>query len=192
MLDAAWDLFKERGVEAISLNDVIARSGGSRATLYAAFGDKDGLIEACVAENCGAFARMLAELLDDSGEPRETLRRLARELLGHLWRPEAIRIFGSFMVEGRRFPRVIDAFLSNGPRALERRLADYLATATRRGRLAVRDPERAARLFLDALHGDWLLGNLLDPSRHRDPGSTETAAWIDYIVDRVLDCDRHP
>ena len=44
MLDAALELFLERGYGAISLTDVVKRSGGSLATLYELFGGKLGLL----------------------------------------------------------------------------------------------------------------------------------------------------
>src|SRR5262245_3793367 len=46
MLQAAGELFLEHGFEGTSVSDVVKRSGGSLATLYAWFGSKEGLFEA--------------------------------------------------------------------------------------------------------------------------------------------------
>ena len=41
-----------RAIADATLDDIIARSGGSRQTLYALFGGKQGLFEAIISENC--------------------------------------------------------------------------------------------------------------------------------------------
>jgi AcrR family transcriptional regulator len=185
LLDAAWELFRERGIEATTVDEIIARAGGSRATIYSAFGDKDGLIETAVGENCAAFAQRMMAVLDGSEDPAATLTALARDLVSQIWTAEAKRIFGDFLTEGHRFPQVVDAFLGNGPCRLQARLARYLAGVRDRGQADIDDPELAARLFLDALHGDWLIGSLGGGSA-RDPDDPQTRRWIRYIVARTL------
>ena len=185
LVDAAWSLVKENGIGATTLDDIIARAGGSRATIYSAFGDKDGLIEAAVGESCAAFAEQMMVKLDASGDPTATLTRLATDLVEQIWTPEAQRIFGSFLTEGNRFPQVIAAFLRNGPDRLQRRLARYLTEIRDSGQAPIDNPNQAAKLFLDALHGDWLIGSLgAQPAR--DPRAPETVRWIGFVVARTL------
>ena len=191
LLDAAWSIFKERGIEATTLDEIIARAGGSRTTIYSAFGDKDGLIEAAVGENCSAFAEQMMVGLDDCEDPTTTLTRLATDLVGQIWTPEARRIFGSFLTEGDRFPQVITAFLRNGPDRLRHRLARYLTEVRDRGQAPIDDPEAAAKLFLDSLHGDWLIGSLGDQPA-RDPQGEETVCWIRFVVARTLNLPDGP
>ncbi|MDF1790921.1 MAG: TetR/AcrR family transcriptional regulator [Thalassobaculaceae bacterium] len=187
LVDAAWTLFKERGIEATTLDEIISRAGGSRTTIYSAFGDKDGLIETAVGESCSAFAERMMEMLDDSSDPAAALTSLATDLVTHIWTPEAMRIFGSFLTEGDRFPQVIDAFMNNGPIRLERRLTAFLTAVRDSGRAPVADPAYAAKMFLDALHGDWLIGCLGGARTARDPASAETARWIRHVVAHTLD-----
>lgn len=187
LVDAAWTLFTERGIEATTLDEIIALAGGSRATIYSAFGDKDGLIETAVGDNCSAFADRMTQMLDDGGEPAVTLTNLAVDFVTHVWTAEAMRIIGSFLTEGDRFPQVIDAFLRNGPCRLQKRLAEYLRAARDQGRIEIDDPDLAAKLFLDTLHGDWLIGSMGRERTARDPASPETARWIRYVVARTLD-----
>ncbi|MBE1441266.1 TetR/AcrR family transcriptional repressor of nem operon [Paenibacillus sp. OAS669] len=47
-LDAALQLFWEKGYEATSLSDLTSRMGIQKPSLYAAFGDKKGLFEAAL------------------------------------------------------------------------------------------------------------------------------------------------
>ncbi|MGW4340349.1 TetR/AcrR family transcriptional regulator [Rhodococcus koreensis] len=48
LLDAAGVLFGEKGYAATSIDDIVARAGASRATLYAHFPGKDALLSAIV------------------------------------------------------------------------------------------------------------------------------------------------
>lgn len=185
LVDAAWSLVKESGIEATTLDEIIARAGGSRATIYSAFGDKDGLIEAAVGEHCSAFAEQMTMKLDASDDASTTLTRLATDLVGHIWTPDARRIFSSFLSEGDRFPQVIATFLRNGPDRLHRRLARYLTEVRDRGQAPITDPDQAAKMFLDTLHGDWLIGSLGDQPA-RDPQGAETLRWISFVVARTL------
>lgn len=185
LVDAAWSLVKECGIGATTLDEIIARAGGSRTTIYSAFGDKDGLIEAAVGENCAAFAEQMMVMLDDSTDPTTTLTRLATDLVERIWTPEAQRIFGNFLTEGDRFPQVISAFLRNGPDRLHRRLARYLTDVRDRGQAPIDNPDYAAKMFLDALHGDWLIASLGDQPA-RNPNDAETVRWIGFVVARAL------
>lgn len=169
MIDAAWQVMQEKGCEAATVTDVIALSGGSRATLYAAFGGKDGLIEAAVAERCGAFGESMQLVLDEESDPRSVLETLGRAFLAKVLSPESARTLGIFVAEGARFPEMIEAFLRHGPGELKRRIAAYLARETRAGRLAVDDPELAADLFLSMLQGQWVLRLIARSDAPPDP-----------------------
>src|SRR6478609_2619233 len=50
LLAAASDLFRERGVDAVSLDEVVAVAGVGKGTLYRIFGDKSGLGAALLDE----------------------------------------------------------------------------------------------------------------------------------------------
>jgi AcrR family transcriptional regulator len=99
ILDAALELFNERGTAAVTTNHVAAHAGISPGNLYYWFSDKDEIIRELYAGLTGAYEEMWsgdqADLMDVT--PGELLRRLAagaalshryaflgRELLGLL------------------------------------------------------------------------------------------------------------
>ena len=49
MVDVAMRLFAERGFHAVSVDEVAAGAGVTKPMVYAYFGSKDGLFEACVS-----------------------------------------------------------------------------------------------------------------------------------------------
>lgn len=188
MIEAAWQVLQEKGCEAATLNDIIALSGGSRATLYEAFGGKDGLLEAAVAERCSAFGDSMQLVLHDKSEPRAALETLAHAFLTKVFSPESVRTLGIFCTEGGRFPHMIETFLRHGPRQLSARLAAYLESASRAGKLRVEDPELAADLFLSMLQGQWVLRVMTQcapppsPEAVRKRAKTAVAIFLDGLA----------
>jgi AcrR family transcriptional regulator len=63
-LEVAQAMLVEQGWERVRFGDVAAAVGVSRPTLYAAFGNKEGLAEALVAKETDRFVAGIAEVLD--------------------------------------------------------------------------------------------------------------------------------
>lgn len=55
-LDAAMQIFWEKGFEATSLSDLTSRMGIQRPSIYSAFGDKKGLFEAALRKYTSSHA----------------------------------------------------------------------------------------------------------------------------------------
>jgi AcrR family transcriptional regulator len=52
ILRAAADLLLERGYAGVSVDEVVARAGGSKTNVYTYFGGKDGLFAAVMQRFC--------------------------------------------------------------------------------------------------------------------------------------------
>ena len=111
ILDAALTVFSERGYEAARLDDVAAKAGVAKGTLYLYFKDKEALFEAMVRsavapvmDNMGAAAAM------PGLKPAEFLKlfftTFEREVLGTR-RKLLLRLI---MTEGPRFPRIAEFY----------------------------------------------------------------------------------
>lgn len=111
ILDAALDIFAVEGFAAARLDDVAARAGVAKGTIYLFFRDKEDLFEqiilgaakpvldqvqAVAARSDVPFATMLGTIFD----------MFRTEVLGTR-RKEIIRLV---IVEGRRFPRVAEFY----------------------------------------------------------------------------------
>ncbi len=62
ILAAATEMFLEEGYAGVSVDGIIARIGGSKRTLYAYFGDKDGLFAAIIARLCDEIVNPLKHM----------------------------------------------------------------------------------------------------------------------------------
>jgi AcrR family transcriptional regulator len=74
LLRAASDLFYEEGVHTVGVDRIVERAGVAKATLYALFGNKEGLVRAYLtARHDRTRERMTGELAARFETPRERL-----------------------------------------------------------------------------------------------------------------------
>jgi AcrR family transcriptional regulator len=89
VLDAARKLFDERGIAAVTLDDVVAAAGVGKGTLFRRFGDKAGLAVALLDEQERALQdRILSGLppLGPGAAPVERLTAFVRTYVGYVAR----------------------------------------------------------------------------------------------------------
>src|SRR5258708_14365828 len=76
LLDAASQLFYDEGVHTVGVDRVVERAGVAKATLYALFGNKEGLVRAyLMARDEGIRGRMTRRPAR-YGTPRERVPRV--------------------------------------------------------------------------------------------------------------------
>jgi AcrR family transcriptional regulator len=74
LLAAANELFYAEGVQSVGIDRVIEHAGVAKATLYSAFGSKDGLVQAYLqARHAATAERMACELEARYDSPKERL-----------------------------------------------------------------------------------------------------------------------
>lgn len=78
ILQAAGELFLERGYEDLSMRMVAERIGYSATTIYHHFENKDDLLFAVVDQGFKRFTAELAAAADSTDDPRERLNALGR------------------------------------------------------------------------------------------------------------------
>lgn len=74
VLDAAMQLFWEKGYEATSLNDLTSRMGIQRPSIYSAFGDKKELFEAALRKYTTSRASIVRTQLQNNASVKEAFR----------------------------------------------------------------------------------------------------------------------
>lgn len=153
MLDAARELFLEKGFDRTSLSDIVERSKGSRSTLYEQFGNKDGLLRAIVEDVTSSVWQLLGDETGPCTFCEAGLIELGCRFVRSALAPETIAVYRILVAEGHRVPEIAEFFFNTGPRTLERRLAERFRAA-----LSVRDdagsPDEIAQIYLGAMLGD--------------------------------------
>lgn len=84
LIRAASDLFRRYGLAAVGVEAIVAEAGAAKATLYKAFGSREGLVEAVLERRAAQWrAWFFAELGKAGADPRARLARIFPAL--RLW-----------------------------------------------------------------------------------------------------------
>jgi AcrR family transcriptional regulator len=76
ILDNALNLFATRGYDAVGVQEIVEASGVTKPTLYHYFGNKQGLLQALLAENFDKLYARLVEAANYQGDLPQTINRL--------------------------------------------------------------------------------------------------------------------
>jgi TetR/AcrR family transcriptional regulator, mexJK operon transcriptional repressor len=180
ILKAAREAFLDRGFLRTTLDDIVGRAGGSRATIYEAFGNKEGLFAAIVGDILEA---MIADQ-DVDGPPDAVLRSIATGYMRQLMDPDCLALFRVLVGECAHMRELGRAVFRAGPERGARGLAEHLHRWTMTGELVVDDPDTAARQFIGMIEGDLHRRAIMWEHIATD---AEIAANIDAAVKLFLD-----
>lgn len=88
-LDAAMQLFWEKGYAATSLSDLTAKMEIQRPSLYAAFGDKEGLFEAALRRYTNLHATSIRTKLQKEQSVKESIRMFFENMVEEEYKRES-------------------------------------------------------------------------------------------------------
>ncbi len=152
---AAGKLFLRYSYEGVSLERIIAESGGSYRDLYSAFGGKEQLFETVLKGMCteilAPMKRALASPALEALPLDEALTQVGHTVLTAILKPQAIAFHRLMISEAPRVPEIAKFFFSSGPAGANAFLGSFLAKCVSEKRLALEDPHIAAAIFLDGL-----------------------------------------
>lgn len=161
ILDAAESLFIEQGYERTSLAEIVRQSGGSLATLYDLFGNKQGLLHALAARWLDeAMAARMGRAGDSPMSNRDILMSYVGTECEMQRSPRAIALMRMLVSESLRDRDFALQTYRNLHLPAIRELADLFTRWTADGDATVDDPEGAAHLFFSIISGDSMLGIL--------------------------------
>ncbi len=107
LLDAALDLFVEKGFAATRVEEVAARAGVSKGTLFLYFPSKDELFKAVVRENLsGRFSQWNKEFESFEGSTTEMIGYCMATWWERVGATRASGITKLMMSEARNFPEI--------------------------------------------------------------------------------------
>ncbi|KAB2395478.1 MULTISPECIES: TetR/AcrR family transcriptional regulator [Bacillus cereus group] len=87
-LDAAMQLFWEKGYAATSLSDLTARMEIQKPSLYSAFGDKEGLFEAALRRYTNLHAARIRTKLQNEQSVKEAIRMFFENMVEEEYKKE--------------------------------------------------------------------------------------------------------
>ncbi|MDB5440220.1 MAG: transcriptional regulator, TetR family [Caulobacteraceae bacterium] len=170
ILQVAREVFFEQGFTAATMSMIAARLGGSKATLYAYFKNKEDLFDAIIADQCSVIEKLVM-LEDEGADIRATLTDLGREMVTAMTSDQSVRTMQLIIEETRRNPELARRFDETGPKVGTERLGAYLARAHARGEICAPDPLHAAGVLAILMKGELFFRRVLglepEPSAER-------------------------
>lgn len=154
IIDAAEALFLEQGFERTSLAAIIKKSGGSLATVYDLFGNKQGLLRAVAQNRRDSAMKDIGGIVCEMDSCAEMLKLFAHRLYNHMTAPRSIALIRMVITESLRDPEFGRDFHREVHMGLVHKLAEAFAAWVREGRAEIDRPEAAAELFLAIVISD--------------------------------------
>jgi TetR/AcrR family transcriptional repressor of mexJK operon len=154
ILEAARTLFLRHGFDAVSLSDVVARSGGSLSTLYDLFGSKRGLLRAVMHSQFSQDIERVDDMLGRGGPPHDVLLEVALGTQEYLAAPDMVSFMRFVAGESLRSPEFGARFFEDVHQSFVERYAALFARWSAEGRLRIDDPALAARQFISLILHD--------------------------------------
>jgi len=179
IMEAASDLFAERGYAGTSTRSIAERAGVNEVTLFRHFGTKEGLAREIMSQLGGeAIAENIRQQL--SGDYQEDLVLIGRGILRVMG--ERSDVMRMAICEAGRFPEFQEIVAEN-PRQLRTMLAKYFQSQFERGVIHDGHPELLAQAFLGMFFSYTVLrGFLLDELQPPLDDEEFTAQFVDLFV----------
>jgi TetR/AcrR family transcriptional repressor of mexJK operon len=187
---AATEVFLQHGYLGASMDEVAAKAGVSKQTVYKQFENKERLFAEIVLGTNGVLAVDLAaayaETLNGATDAREALRALAFRLLESLTADNIVQLRRLVIAEADRFPEVCGAWFTGGFEKSLETLGQALAGLTEGGLLReFDDPTLVAYQFAGLVMYKPMNRAMFAGSRAR-PKPNEFDTIADAAVDVFL------
>ncbi|MGK5636768.1 TetR/AcrR family transcriptional regulator [Streptomyces sp. URMC 126] len=167
----AMELFWTRGYEATSVRDLTKHLGIGQGSLYAAFGDKDGLYRAALEYYRTTLAAAALRRLEEEADARAAIRALLVERVRVAVEQDgrgclAVNAACERLPEDPSVRRIVRDMQDAGREAL----AEVLRVAVERGEIAERhDPHTLAAFLVTFLNGLLVSSKITPDVRALEP-----------------------
>jgi len=175
MLDAAGDLFCEKGYHNVTMQEVAGRAEFAIGTLYKFFENKEDLYSSLILQQCDRFEEAMLRTIEGPDDEVEKLSNYAR-VRGDRCR-ENLSLIRMFLAESHGASASLKAGLCEDVRKRRRaflgKLARIFESGMQKGRFRkVADPFHLA-VALDSILDAFLLLWVEAPDRHPYPKNVE-------------------
>lgn len=152
LLEAALDIFFEKGFAAARLDDIAARAGVSKGTVYLYYHSKEDVFEALIRAIPQANVEIAQKMIGESEEAADVLLERMLRFMSSLIQDEKMQKFPRLIIgEAGRFPKLAqmykDAVISRGIALL----SSVIERGIKEGQFRKIDPRRAAYAALAPL-----------------------------------------
>ncbi|HEX3503888.1 MAG TPA: TetR/AcrR family transcriptional regulator [Xanthobacteraceae bacterium] len=153
LLETAMRLFLERGLDAVSIDEIAKRAGVAKRFLYARYRDKSELFAAAVEH-------MIVEKLQELHAFQPPRRRVefglvefGRKLRETATAPDGLALMRLFISAAPKFPGLVQRFYDRNRRRGTSEVQRILAFYAERGEIELKEPQLMAEQFAMSVAG---------------------------------------
>lgn len=149
IMEVALELFLEKGYENTSLSDIIDKSGGSLASIYKFFNNKEGLFKAIVDRSIDEFCNEIDEKIDLklSHKLEDFLHKFGNLFFDIICERKTTYIARTMIIEGFKNDQMGKMFLEQILNRINKILVDFFKREEIKSQLSNIDENLAAALF---------------------------------------------
>ena len=182
ILSAATKLFLSQGYGETSIDAIVEKSGGSKATLYSYYPTKADLFRAVIDS---IVTMQEGPELGSSDDVRDTLVRFAEYRLGIVFSSNHRALMRLIIAERERFPDIARMYYEQGPLHSHMVLRVYFEQLIDKDLLDIRSADEACEFFRGMLmHQRYIEQLYLDAS---PLSAEEIGVKARHVVDRFLE-----
>jgi len=182
ILAAATQLFLKIGYGETSIDAIVEKSGGSKATLYSFYPTKADLFRAVVDSIVTSNKSQDLKSLDNI---RDTLVAFAEQRLRVAFSAKHRALTRLIIAERERFPDIARMYYEQGPLHSHRLLRDYFEILIDKGLIDIRSADEASEFFRGMLmHQRYIEQLYLNASQ---PSEEEIGVRARHVVDRFIE-----
>ncbi|MBP2315872.1 TetR/AcrR family transcriptional regulator [Azospirillum soli] len=185
VIEAARDLFIERGFAATKLEDVARKAGVSVGLPYLYFENKEGLFKAVVRESILPQFRMGEEMLESFTGTSEEFLRILAEKFWEMERSPSAGLSKLVIAEAGNFPDLARFYMEEVVLRSRRFFARILQRGIDRGEFRPMDVEQMARVVAAPLTMLSLWNRSLR-AFEPDPADAAAEPYLDAYLDLIL------
>lgn len=153
LLETAAESFLRVGYAETSMQKIVSEAGGSAATVYQLFGNKEGLLIAVLQRE---FEHMQTHVFPEVAPDlpaAQALGALAERLLHYSVQPRSAGFYRLLMSEGHRLEQIVVFLRRQIAEQIHEPIERCLRHACERGELVIAEPAPAARMLGYLMHG---------------------------------------
>lgn len=163
VIRAALVLFGEKGFEGTTMEEIAAKVGVSKASLYMyCSGKEDLLVQVLQESDFNLYSRRVT-LGENTEDWKEEVKKIGRSYLKISTQPERVALLRTVIMESAKYPEIGRLYYEKGFNAACKDIENYLVKLKGLGKIQIEDSEiaRAVHTYLGSLQSFILMNSTI-------------------------------